>query len=387
MTSEPSLKFPPASLPESTDKLRSEVRKFLLKSQTELGWTPRSNFMSTFSAEFSKSIGEMGWLGLTWPKKYGGQEKSALERFVVTEELLAAGAPVAAHWVAERQSGPLLIKYGTEEQREQILPKIAKGECYFSIGMSEPDSGSDLASIRTRAKKSPNNWTINGTKVWTSNAHINHWMILLARTEQPSENRHAGMSQFLIDLKNDDIIINPIPNMLGHHEFNEVVFNETAIPLDRIIGKEGNGWQQVTAELAYERSGPERFLSTYNVLLELINSAKNKNDGEIDRTSGKLTAQLVSLRTMSISIAGMLERGENPDVAAAVVKDTGNEFERQVIELTRKALPLEPTLNGNNIEKYESMMAELIMQLPSFSFRGGTPEIMRGIIARGLGVR
>ena len=387
MTSEPSLKFPPASLPESTDKLRSEVRKFLLKSQTELGWTPRSNFMSTFSAKFSKSIGEMGWLGLTWPKKYGGQEKSALQRFVVTEELLAAGAPVAAHWVAERQSGPLLIKYGTEEQREQILPKIAKGECYFSIGMSEPDSGSDLASIRTRAKKSPNNWTINGTKVWTSNAHINHWMILLARTEQPSENRHAGMSQFLIDLKNDDIIINPIPNMLGHHEFNEVVFNETAIPLDRIIGKEGNGWQQVTAELAYERSGPERFLSTYNVLLELINSAKNKNDGEIDRTIGKLTAQLVSLRTMSISIAGMLERGENPDVAAAVVKDTGNEFERQVIELTRKALPLEPTLNGNNIEKYESMMAELIMQLPSFSFRGGTPEIMRGIIARGLGVR
>tara|TARA_B100000676_G_scaffold312156_1_gene385024 strand:+ start:335 stop:1366 length:1032 start_codon:yes stop_codon:yes gene_type:complete len=343
--------------------------------------------MSTFSAEFSKSIGEMGWLGLTWPKKYGGQEKSALERFVVTEELLAAGAPVAAHWVAERQSGPLLIKYGTEEQREQILPKIAKGECYFSIGMSEPDSGSDLASIRTRAKKSPNNWTINGTKVWTSNAHINHWMILLARTEQPSENRHAGMSQFLIDLKNDDIIINPIPNMLGHHEFNEVVFNETAIPLDRIIGKEGNGWQQVTAELAYERSGPERFLSTYNVLLELINSAKNKNDSEIDRTIGKLTAQLVSLRTMSISIAGMLERGENPDVAAAVVKDTGNEFERQVIELTRKALPLEPTLNGDNIEKYESMMAELIMQLPSFSFRGGTPEIMRGIIARGLGVR
>ena len=384
---ESSLSFPPATLPPTADRLRSDVREFLKESHSLLGWTPRSNFMSTFSAEFSQSIGLKGWLGLTWPKKYGGKERSALERFVVTEELLSAGAPVAAHWVAERQSGPLLIRYGTEKQRMEILPKIAEGKCFFSIGMSEPDSGSDLASIRTRAEKTSHSWKITGSKVWTSNAHINHWMILLARTQPVSENRHAGMSQFLIDLKNDNIKVNPIPNMLGQHDFNEVVFNETEIPLDRLIGKEGNGWHQVTAELAYERSGPERFLSTYNILLELINSTGEQNNSEICRAVGKLTAQLISLRTMSISIAGMLERGENPDIAAAVVKDSGNEFEQKVIDIARQVLPIEPRQNSLNTDKYETMMAELIMQLPSFSFRGGTPEIMRGIIARGLGVR
>ena len=381
------LNFPATLLPENSMQLRSELRAFLIESKQTYGWQSRSNFMSTFSAEFSRSLGARGWLGLTWPKALGGQGKSALERFIVTEELLAAGAPVAAHWVAERQSGPLLIRYGTKEQQQAILPQIASGECYFSIGMSEPDSGSDLASIRTRAIKTSSGWKIDGTKVWTSNAHINHWMILLARTSPQSENRHAGLSQFLVDLKRDDIKINPIPNMLGHHEFNEVIFEQTEIPSDRIIGIEGNGWQQVTAELAFERSGPERFLSTYNILLELIKTAESNNDIHMQRTIGKLISRLVALRAMSVSIAGMLERGENPATEAAVVKDAGNEFEREVIELTRVVLPVEPVQNGHAASEYEKMMAELVLQIPSFSFRGGTPEIMRSIVARGLGVR
>tara|TARA_Y100001970_G_scaffold294373_1_gene452139 strand:- start:41944 stop:43122 length:1179 start_codon:yes stop_codon:yes gene_type:complete len=381
------LSFPPVRLTEDSLNLRAELREFISESRKILDWKPRSNFMSTFSSEFSKMLGSNGYLGITWPSQYGGQDRSALDRFVITEELLAAGAPVAAHWVAERQSGPLLIRYGNEKQKQVILPKIASGECYFSIGMSEPNSGSDLASIRTRAENTGQSWKITGTKVWTSNAHKNHWMILLARTSPPSEKRHEGMSQFLIDLKNDKMQINPIPNMLGQHEFNEVVMEEMEIPLDRLIGQEGNGWQQVTAELAFERSGPERFLSSYNVLLELIKVSGNQQNTEMRKAVGKIVSRLMALRTMSISIAGMLERGENPDIAAAVVKDSGNDFEQQVIEITREVLAIEPICKSKNSQEYESLMADLILQLPSFSFRGGTPEIMRSIIARGLGVR
>jgi len=343
--------------------------------------------MSSFSAEFSRALGQQGWLGLTWPKAYGGQERSALERFVVTEELLAAGAPVAAHWVAERQSGPLLLRYGTEAQKQLLLPGIAAGETYFSIGMSEPDSGSDLASIRTRAERTDNGWSITGTKVWTSNAHVNQWMILLARTAPQSKDRHAGLSQFLVDLKNDAITVNPIHNMLGHHEFNEVVLDETLIPADRLIGEEGQGWHQVTAELAYERSGPERFLSTYRVLFELVQGQQSNADAAGKRAIGKLAARLMALRTMSLSIAGMLERGENPDLAAAVIKDAGNTFEREVVEVARQVMPLEPAREAGNVGTYETLMAEMMLQLPSYTLRGGTPEIMRSIIARGLGVR
>lgn len=379
--------FPPATLPDGAARLRDDVRAFIAASSETDGWQPRSNFMSSFSAEFSRALGQQGWLGLTWPKAYGGQERSALERFVLTEELLAAGAPVAAHWVAERQSGPLLLRYGTEAQKQALLPGIAAGDTYFSIGMSEPDSGSDLASIRTRAERTDKGWSITGTKVWTSNAHVNHWMILLARTAPQSKDRHAGLSQFLVDLKKDAITVNPIHNMLGHHEFNEVVLDETLIPSDRLIGEEGQGWHQVTAELAYERSGPERFLSTYRVLFELVRGQENNADAAGRRAIGKLAARLMALRTMSLSIAGMLERGENPDLAAAVIKDAGNTFEREVVEVARQVMPLEPAREAGNVGTYETLMAEMTLQLPSYTLRGGTPEIMRSIIARGLGVR
>ena len=379
--------FPPATLPDGAAGLRDDLRAFIAASSATDGWQPRSNFMSSFSVAFSRALGQQGWLGLTWPKAYGGQERSALERFVVTEELLAAGAPVAAHWVAERQSGPLLLRYGTEAQKQMLLPGIAAGDTYFSIGMSEPDSGSDLASIRTRAERTDKGWSITGTKVWTSNAHVNHWMILLARTAPQGKDRHAGLSQFLIDLKNDAITVNPIHNMLGHHEFNEVVLDETLIPADRLIGKEGQGWHQVTAELAYERSGPERFLSTYRVLFELVRGQESNTDAAGRRAIGKLAARLMALRTMSLSIAGMLERGENPDLAAAIVKDAGNTFEREVVEVARQVMPLEPAREAGNVGTYETLMAEMMLQLPSYTLRGGTPEIMRSIIARGLGVR
>jgi len=382
------LRFPPPHLPGEAENLRAEVRAFLADSFRAEPWSRNSDFGTGFAPEFTRKIAAKGWVGMTWPKKYGGGQRSMLERYVVTEELLAAGAPVFAHWIADRQSGPLLLRFGTEAQREALLPRITAGECFFSIGMSEPDSGSDLASVRTRAEPCAGGWRLNGTKVWTSNAHCNHFMITLCRTGEAGADRHGGLSQFLIDLKSDGVTINPIINMLGGHEFNEVVFDDVEIPADRLIGKLGDGWNQVTSELAYERSGPERFLSNFHIFRALTDAVGASPDARQAEALGRLASRLWTLRCMSLSVAAMLEAGESPEVEAAIVKELGNRFEREVVETARTIMPLQPASQENsNQDDFANMMAEAILRLPSFTLRGGTTEIMRSIIARGLGLR
>ena len=383
-----SLRFPPPTLPPEAEELRTQVRAFLRDAVAAEAWRPNSDFGTGFSPEFSRKLAEKGWIGMTWPQQYGGGGRSNLERYVVTEELLAAGAPVFAHWIADRQSGPLLLRFGSEAQREAILPRITAGECFFSIGMSEPDSGSDLASVRTRAERVADGWRLNGAKVWTSNAHVNHYMIALVRTGEAGEDRHGGLSQFLIDLKQASVEINPIVNMLGAHEFNEVVFDDVLIPEDRLIGSEGDGWQQVTSELAYERSGPERFLSNFHIFRALVDAVGPEPDARQTEALGRLAGRVWTLRRMSLSVAAMLEAGESPDVEAAIVKDLGNRFEREVVETAREVCTVEPSPGaGGNQPDFAGLMAEAVLRQPSFSLRGGTTEIMRSIIARGLGLR
>ncbi len=382
------LRFPPPRLPDQVTKLRADVRAFLAESSAADPWLANSDFGAGFSPEFSRKIAAKGWIGMTWPKQYGGGARSNLERYVVTEELLEAGAPVFAHWIADRQSGPLLLRFGSQAQRAELLPRIAAGECFFSIGMSEPDSGSDLASVRTRAERTAQGWRLNGAKVWTSNAHLNHYMITLCRTGDAGEDRHGGLSQFLIDLHQDGVTINPIVNMLGTHEFNEVVFDDVEIPADRLIGQEGDGWRQVTSELAYERSGPERFLSNFHIFQALVDEIGAAPDARQAEALGRLTGRLWTLRRMSLSVAAMLEAGESPDVEAAIVKELGNKFEREVVETARAVLPVQPSNTvGGNTADFPAMLAEALLRLPSFTLRGGTTEIMRSIIARGLGLR
>src|SRR5437660_12074584 len=188
------LRFDPIRLPPECEKLRKEVRAFLAEEIAAGTFDPHSPQGGDKDVPgFSKRVGERGWIGLTWPKKYGGHERSFLERYVLLEELLAAGAPAGAHWVAERQSGPLLLRFGTEAQRERFLPTIVRGEAYFAIGMSEPDSGSDLASIRTRAVRKDGGYVVNGTKVWTSNAHRSQHAIALFRTAVVPDKKHEGL--------------------------------------------------------------------------------------------------------------------------------------------------------------------------------------------------
>lgn len=378
-------RFDPCRLPPEAEKLRTEVRAFLKDALVGIPPVVRAQTWSGYDPAFSKRLGQQGWIGMVWPKKYGGHERTALERYVVLEEMLAAGAPVGAHWIGDRQSGPLLLNFGTEEQRQTILPQVARGEILFCIGMSEPDSGSDLAATRTRAVKVDGGWLVNGTKLWTSNAHNAHYMIALFRTSTNADNKHAGLTQFLVDMKIPGISIRPIKDLTGNAHFNEVVFEDVLVPDNMIVGEEGNGWAQVTAELAYERSGPERYLSSYLLLGELIRELGRRGDTSADAEIGRLIAHLVTLRQMSLSVAGLLEAGENPILEASVVKDLGALYEQ---ELPVKAHELASTeaMIGTGSD-YAQLLGFLSQASVSFSLRGGTREILRGIIARGLGLR
>ena len=380
------LRFPQPDLPPAGESLRREVRAFLAEEMPRTREPHNSDFGASWSPEFSRKLGERGWIGMTWPKEYGGQERSALERYVVTEEMLAAGAPVGAHWVADRQSGPLLLRFGTEQQRQKYLPGVARGETFFAIGMSEPDTGSDLASVRTNARPADGGWVVNGSKIWTSNAHRSQYVIALMRTTQNAGERHAGLSQFIIDLKSPGITIRPILNLTGHHSFNEVVFTDCWVPEDALVGSEGNGWAQVMSELAFERSGPERFLSTFSVFAELVREIGPDPDLRTAETIGRLAAHLITLRGLSMSVAGMLDKGELPNVEAAVVKDLGAVYEQSIPEIARLIVHAKMDMPGEGSE-YSETLARAILDAPSFSIRGGTREILRGVIARGLGLR
>jgi acyl-CoA dehydrogenase len=386
----PSLAIPPCTLPPKAERLRREVRAFLAEHMTSIPARLRAENWMGFDAAFSRKMGERGWIGMTWPKKYGGHERSFLERFVVLEEVLAAGAPVGAHWIADRQSGNLLLRFGTEQMRREILPRIARGEAFFGIGMSEPDSGSDLASVRTRAERTAEGWRINGRKIWTSHAHRSHYLIGLFRTSKDEANRHAGLTQFLVDLKTPGISIRPIRDLTGDEHFNEILFENALLPADSVIGAEGNGWEQVTAELAYERSGPERYLSSIELMLQMIRAASPRNERQAVAL-GKLVAEARTLRHMTLGLAGMLARGENPALLASVTKDLGTTFEQRIPEIATEVFDLE--LGGKHgasdvpLEQLAEVASFLTQFAPSFSLRGGTREVLRGIIARGLGLR
>jgi alkylation response protein AidB-like acyl-CoA dehydrogenase len=372
----------PFDPPFDVAALRQEIRGFIATHMPAGDPLRRVNCWAVADREFSLALGGAGYIGMVWPKRYGGGERHPLERYVVLEELLAAGAPVGLHWIADRQSGQLLLRYGTEEQRQKLLPGIARGETYFCIGMSEPGTGSDLASIRTKAVKTAEGWRVSGQKIWTTFAHHSRYMIALLRSEPGSE-RQAGLTQFLIDLESPGVTVRPIMDLVGGHDFNEVFFDDVLVPDSMRVGEEGNGWKQVTAELSLERSGPERYLSSYALLVELIRHAGPDPSETLKGLIGRLTAELWTLRQMSMSTAAKLASGQDPMLEAAMVKDLGNSFEQEMPRLVQAAMTGDIALDSDF-----ARMAALLLQIsPSFSLRGGTREILRGIVARGLGLR
>ncbi|MDZ4295157.1 MAG: acyl-CoA dehydrogenase family protein [Hydrogenophaga sp.] len=379
-------------VPAEAETIRADVRRFLATALKDRSALRRADSWMGADPAFSRELGRRGWLGMALPREYGGHDAGPWARYVVIEELLAAGAPVSAHWIADRQSGPLILRYGTEAQRQKYLPGICKGEVYFCIGMSEPNSGSDLASIRSRAVRDEaagdGSWRVTGQKVWTTNAHHAHHMIALVRTGAPTSEkaaRHEGMSQFIIDLKAPGVMVRPIRDLAGGEHFNEVYLDNVRLDADALIGTEGQGWEQVTAELAFERSGPERFLSSIALLHTLIDAVGPGPDALQANAVGRLSARLVVLRQMSLAVTAELAAGGHPAWAASCLKDLGAAFEQEIPELAQQVLDVAPAVDGGS--DHAQVLAALMQMAPSFSLRGGTREILRGIIARGLGLR
>ncbi|MGE0153483.1 MAG: acyl-CoA dehydrogenase family protein [Reyranellaceae bacterium] len=374
-------------LDRKSEERRKQVREFLRDELQHGRFTPQCDcWFKGFDSGFSRRAGAAGLLGITWPKQYGGQEGSPLERFVVTEELLAAGAPVSAHWVSERQMGPSILRFGTPEQKAELLPRIVRGELVIGAGYSEPDVGSDLASVRTRAERVSGGWLIDGTKVWTTNGHHAHYMFVLCRTASSDGNKREGLSMLIVELPAKGVTIRPIPLLTGAHHFNETVLERVFVPDSMVLGQPGEGWRIITSELVFERSGPERFMSTFPLLVELVRQVQKAPANDRTRTAiGELVARFTALRTMSISIATALEEGRLPNVEAALVKDMGTRFESEVAEWARLIRPVQPSLGSE--DHYNDLMAQAITHSPSFTLRGGSNEVLRGIVARGLGMR
>ena len=383
-----SLSFDPVRLPRHCEALRADVRAFLAEEISAGTFDPHHpGHGNSYSRDFSRRVGTKGWIGMTWPKRYGGHERSQLERYVVTEEFRVANAPANFHFVADRQSGPILLKYAPEHMKKDILPRICRGELCFAIGMSEPGSGSDLFAAKTKATNTDGGWRINGSKIWTTSAQIADYMLALFRTSPSTkENRRHGLTQFLVNMKTPGITVNPVYQMTGKPGFNEVVFADAFVPDDHVMGEIDGAWKQATSELAYERSGPERFLDTFYVLPELIRALGPDPDLRNAEGLGRLVAQLHTLRRMSVSVAGMLQAGKEPVVEGSIVKDLGTAWEQKLPARVRElAAFLKPEMLNHTA--LEDQLAYATVIAPKLTIQGGTTEILRGIIARGLGLR
>lgn len=381
-----SFEFASPDFPEGLAALREDVRRFLSEQREAGAFTPKSNSWTDVNRPFSEACGARGYIGMTWPVAYGGAGRSGLEQFVVVEEMLAAGAPVGGHWLADRQSGPQILKFGTDGAKQLILPRIVAGRACVAIGMSEPDSGSDLASVRTRADRVEAGWRIHGRKVWTTNAHHAQYMTVLCRTDATGR-RHGGLSQLIVALPDAQVTVRPILNIASRHEFNEVVFDGCFVPDAMVLGRAGDGWSIVIDELALERSGPDRYMSAFPLFAQLVDALAARGDkADLGRHTvrevGRMLAQTANLRQMSQGVAGMIERGAKPDVQAALVKELGALLEQDTPETVRSIMQTEPNVSfPMTLHRH---LEQTTLDAPAFSLRGGTREILRSIIAKSL---
>jgi alkylation response protein AidB-like acyl-CoA dehydrogenase len=371
--------------PAELNRLRQEVRTVVEQWQADGRAVPTCDaWLRGYDLEFSRLLGQKGWLGITWPVAAGGGGRSNRARFVVTEELLRTGAPVAAHWIAERQIGPAILRYGSPALQADYLSRIASGEATFCLGMSETESGSDLASVRTTAVLEDGQWRVDGRKIWTSQAHRSTHAYVLARTAR-TERKHEGLTELIVDMASPGVEVRPIHDLSGEHHFNEVTFDGVLVPEDHVLGEVGQGWRQVTEQLSFERGGMERVLSTYPLLASVVEAVGDGSSlaDDVAVEFGRALARLFVLRRMAWDVAGALDRGEAPVQQAAMLKDLGTVFERDVTELARRVLDAEadPGLPGPG-----GLLAQGVLAAPGFSIRGGTTEVLRTIIARGAAI-
>jgi alkylation response protein AidB-like acyl-CoA dehydrogenase len=375
------MRFPYTTLREAEVDLQSQVREFLGQELPPGSFRAGMGMSGGRDQSFSQRLAERGWLGMALPHAYGGGERGLVDRFVVVEELLRWGAPVGFHWTADRQSGPTINRFGTQEQRERFLPAICRGELSFAIGMSEPDSGSDLSSLRTAATRVEGGWKLNGRKVWTSGAHTCDWLILLARTSR-EERQQAGLTQFLVERRGAGMTVRPITFIDGTADFCEIVLDDVFVPDSLVLGTIGNGWAQNTAELAFERGGPDRILSPFGVLRAWLAGGVGVSDPVAQEWLGATVARFWVLRSLSLSVARMADSGRSPVTEAALVKEMATRFEQDVVAGVTDHYGRPVGLDGPT--ELDRLLAKATLTGPSWTIRGGTTEILRGVVSRAL---
>ncbi len=380
----------PWATPER-ESLRGEVRSFLESDPSVRSCPVREDgWIAGFDRDFSKRLAERGWIGLTWPKRYGGGERTYLDRLVLTEELLLAGAPVAAHWFGDRQIGPSLLAHGTEEQREELVPRIVRAEISFCVGMSEPNAGSDLASLSTTATLDGEEFVIRGQKIWTSFAEEAEYCYLVARTDTESR-PHRGISELLVPMDAPGITVQAIRDMVGEAHFGEVFFDDVRVPARYLIGELNRGWYQIMRQLDYERSGIERLFSNYPLWRDVCAIARKTGKSRDPRVRQRMAEIEVALRAgrgMVYNVAAILTDGKVPNHEAAVAKVFCTRLEQRIADLASEILGPHAQLSAASPRApLAGRAARNLLYAPAYTIQGGTNNILKNVIAkRGLGL-
>lgn len=362
------------TLAPELEALAAEARAVGRAAADELA-QPEDAWLIGESVTFGHHLAERGWLGMTWPVADGGGGRSPLERFVVWEQLIAAGAPIATVWFADRQIGPTLLQYGSDEQRARFLPDILAGRAKWSIGMSEPDAGSDVASLRTRAEPvgdpdAPDAWVVNGTKVWTSGATHADWCYLVARTD-PDAPRHQGLSELVVDLHAPGVTIQPIVDMTGNRHFCEVILEDVEVPADRLVGTRNGSFKQIMRQMEHERGGIDRLVSNRRLYEDLLPAA--------DHTDPRIRQEIAALETgYRIGRLMVLREvlGQAPSGWSAATKTFCTEFEQRVAAFCARVAGADALLWGR--------VARNLCYAPGYTIMGGTTQILRNVLAERL---
>jgi len=381
---------------EEQQKFRKEVQDFLEGELKQGLWQPSCDaWIMGFDPEFTKRVAQKGWIGLTWPKEYGGQGRSYVDRLILTEEMLRYGAPAGCHWFADRQIGGSILEYGTDEQKREFLPMILRGEARVGLGMSEPEAGSDLASLKTRAIEDGDGYIIDGQKVWTSGANQMNWIYLVARTD-PDAPKHKGISEFLFEASLPGVTVNPIIDITGRVHFNEVFLDGVHIPQKCLIGEKNRGFYQILHQLDFERSGMERLMGNYPLFEALIQYTKEtKRNGKPLSEDPLIRSKLAQLkiefevgRLHMYRIAMVMDEGRAPNWESAMSKVYGTTFEQHLANEAMEIIGLYGQLSPES--KWAPMLGmahESYLSSKGYSLQAGTSEILKNILAlRRLGL-
>jgi len=365
------------------EAFRQELRDFL---RVEV---PRVQQQDGFSKEFSKKLAAKGWIGLAWPREYGGQGLGPIEQMIYTEEMILHDAPRGYHFVAERQVGPSIIRHGTEEQKREWIPKIINADVSFALGLSEPNAGSDLANVQTRAERDGDEYVVNGQKIWTSNAHLCDHIWLVVRTD-PNAPKPRGISCLIADLRAPGVTIQPLYDMTGGHHFNQVFFENVRVPVSRRVGEENQGWYILAEHLDFERSGIERLVELERHFWDVVELARRRaKEGELPpalrHRIAELAIELEVGRLLSYRVAWLQSTGRVPNAEASMAKVFGTEWSQRVTQAAMNLLQLSGAAWKEG--EFGGTAARLYLHAVSRTIAAGTSEIQRNIIAtRGLGL-